>query len=1218
MRIKWRTSGVAGAMALLLSASLVPVATATEVPVETAAAEAAVETQAEVETVEQVAPVAEDEVAQPVATAAGAVNGYYDNVDQKLIKAISASSEELTGEGLVNGRIAATLDGKVDTFWHSRWSGVEDPAPHTLIYGTADGNPIPNVARISLSPRGKPHSGRFKDYEVLVRSDAACEAADGWTLLKEGSMDPLDKGDVNIDFEAQDISCVKVVAKSSWDGAEKEQAFASLAEFNLHQFFEGDRPLPEAQPLPPRTPQKPRPLPTGVKSSSEVLDPLALDARIADNDDKTPIALKVPGWNGEDRIVGARKSTTPKVADLETSGINYFVDCEAAESKSEGTQANPWTSIKAVNTHGDFEAGDQILFKRGTTCAGLLHPTGSGVEGNHITIDAYGEPSADLPLLEGRGITESPDNDIPLTLQSQTGHGIESAVVRLFNQEYWTIRNLEITNYSGDENDYNKRRRGVVVALEDFGRGNGFDISDLYIHDVLGRGEKDLGGSGGIQFEAYAGAKKIPTSFGGIEVHHNTIRHVNRSGINEGSDFRSRHSVGGSIQDNAFEVWAGMDVHDNIVSDIGGDAIVTQFASDTEVYNNSVWDSSNHHGGVSKSGNNAAVWAWDADNVKYFNNHVFDTVMPDGTWDGTAFDSDYGTTGTTFEYNITHDNQGGFMLFCGCGGLSTQTVLRYNLSINDGRGGENHAEGPRVFFVAGQTDAEVYNNSFLLYPGANIDKGSGGSSAVTYQNNVFLAQGAVRTGMNDGLAKTSPFRSNLYAGSSGAWPQPGINDNTVEVDLQPADGKGLAPIQVGKKFIAGKGVSIAKGSIADIANNEIPAFQRPDLGAFQVSEALDGLAIQNGGFEVDTEGWELTNGASVTDKSYRGGNHALALDSKDAAASQTFNAGANRTFRVVAAVQASAEGDLPTFSLSNPEGHTVTAQALEAKTTGYAAGEWVNVSAVMRTGWDGTTLSVDIAGPGLVDDVTVELVADYMVDGSFQSRSNSPWSNNGRAEEGVSGGLALAVGGGGTAENVETVVPELGREYTLSAWIKGTDVHVGAKQGYTYKEPAGDKKSQSVTASSDKFAQVSMDYTPTENRFSTFCYNPTEGQVLCDDFTLVDKWDGTVARIGTTVIPGVPINPAEPVTPEEPEIPLTPITPAKPVTPEESEIPLTPITPAKPVTPDADSDSDDEATTGSEDGELPKTGSTAVTVGLVALAALAAGGVFLAFRRKTA
>lgn len=62
--------------------------------------------------------------------------------------------------------------------------------------------------------------------------------------------------------------------------------------------------------------------------------------------------------------------------------------------------------------------------------------------------------------------------------------------MRLFNQEYWTIRNLEITNYSGDSNDYSKRRRGVVIALEDFGRGNGFDVSDLYIHDVLGLGEK--------------------------------------------------------------------------------------------------------------------------------------------------------------------------------------------------------------------------------------------------------------------------------------------------------------------------------------------------------------------------------------------------------------------------------------------------------------------------------------------------------------------------------------------------------------------------------------------------------------------------------------------------------------------------------------------------------------------------------------------------------
>lgn len=592
-----------------------------------------------------------------------------------------------------------------------------------------------------------------------------------------------------------------------------------------------------------------------------------------------------------------------------------------------------------------------------------------------------------------------------------------------------------------------------------------------------------MGGSGAIQFEAYAGPAKTPTSFGGIEVHHNTIRHVNRSGINEGSDFRSRHSVGGSINDNPFDVWAPMDVHDNIVSDVGGDAIVTQFASGTEVYNNSVWAASNFHGGKSPSGNNAAVWAWDADDVQYYNNHVFDTVMMPGTWDGTAFDSDYGTTGTTFEYNVTHDNEGGFMLFCGCGGLSTQTVLRYNMSINDGRGAEDHSSGVRVFFVAGQTDAEVYNNTFLVYPNAKIDAGSSGSSGVVYQNNVFLAQGNVRTDSNPGPMLTSPFRTNLYGGTAGNWPQANLNGNTVDAGLKANGGGGLGTVLVDGNLVASKGTPIVKEQSVDLANNDVPLYEKPDLGAFQTgagSIVAATTALVNGGFENNAAGWDLSEDASITSDERRGGQNALALETEEATASQSFPAGTNRTSRLVASVQADAEGNLPEVALTNPEGFSAIAAALDADAV-VEAGEWINVSATMRTAWDGTDLTVNVTGVGLVDDIAVDLVKDYMVDGSFQNRSNTPWKGGGRTEDdSISGGLGASIPASGTAENVETVVPDLDEAYTLSGWIKGEGLRLGAKLF------AGADSNAAVSTDSADFKQYSMDVTPTNNRFRAF------------------------------------------------------------------------------------------------------------------------------------
>lgn len=44
----------------------------------------------------------------------------------------TANSEELTGEGAVNGRAAAILDGSLSTFWHSKWDNGKDPLPFNI------------------------------------------------------------------------------------------------------------------------------------------------------------------------------------------------------------------------------------------------------------------------------------------------------------------------------------------------------------------------------------------------------------------------------------------------------------------------------------------------------------------------------------------------------------------------------------------------------------------------------------------------------------------------------------------------------------------------------------------------------------------------------------------------------------------------------------------------------------------------------------------------------------------------------------------------------------------------------------------------------------------------------------------------------------------------------------------------------------------------------
>jgi hypothetical protein len=113
----------------------------------------------------------------------------------------------------------------------------------------------------------------------------------------------------------------------------------------------------------------------------------------------------------------------PAPAQAAEQNRSFHVDCAAADG-GDGSQADPWNTLAPVNAR-TFRPGDSILLKRGSTCtAQQLHPKGSGTEGRPITIDAYG--SGAKPKLAGAGqVTD---------------------VVRLADQQYWEIRNLDISN----------------------------------------------------------------------------------------------------------------------------------------------------------------------------------------------------------------------------------------------------------------------------------------------------------------------------------------------------------------------------------------------------------------------------------------------------------------------------------------------------------------------------------------------------------------------------------------------------------------------------------------------------------------------------------------------------------------------------------------------------------------------------------------------------
>ena len=153
-------------------------------------------------------------------------------------------------------------------------------------------------------------------------------------------------------------------------------------------------------------------------------------------------------------------------------GTTYYVDANSGSDDNTGTQEDaPWKTLDKVNAT-TFAPGDRILLKAGSVWQGQLWPRGSGDAEKRINIDRYGEGGN--PIINGAGTVDD--------------------TVYLYNQEYWSINNLEITNLHPDNNDESKpreqrdqvKRLGVHVVAEDIGEVDYIHISGLNVHHVYG------------------------------------------------------------------------------------------------------------------------------------------------------------------------------------------------------------------------------------------------------------------------------------------------------------------------------------------------------------------------------------------------------------------------------------------------------------------------------------------------------------------------------------------------------------------------------------------------------------------------------------------------------------------------------------------------------------------------------------------------------------
>ncbi len=444
----------------------------------------------------------------------------------------------------------------------------------------------------------------------------------------------------------------------------------------------------------------------------------------------------------------------------------YYIDAQNGNDANAGTsQSQAWKTFK--NVEGlSLKAGEQVLLKAGCTWNSekLMIQNAKGTAEAPVVLGKYGE-GAD-PVINGNG---SPWLDDALPVADRDKEDV--AVVHVQNSEYITIQDLEVTNWENDAADLMGEARGdviydqsksmltgILVENHDAGEIKGIVVKDNYVHDVNGymsqnRSEGHKKGSGGIMVLVTGGTKE--SFYTGLQITGNKVEKVCHEAIYMESCWAARTLVGGQDSQQAGkEKWVGWpDVYvaHNYVNNVAGDGIVLINADGGIAEYNLVTSSASEEWNYSRNPAHAAIWMWDCNNVTMQYNEAAYTTS---TQDGMAFDCDYGNQNVMYQYNYSHDNKGGFWMACPGPFYTVNSVIRYNISVNDGL-----FNGSRIIRVGekGSIGHQFYNNT--IYWGSNgykvnaVEQGSWGtppSSGTDIYNNIFYGDTTQFTN-NDGI-----------------------------------------------------------------------------------------------------------------------------------------------------------------------------------------------------------------------------------------------------------------------------------------------------------------------------------------------------------------------------------------------------------------------------------------------------------------------------------
>lgn len=517
-----------------------------------------------------------------------------------------------------------------------------------------------------------------------------------------------------------------------------------------------------------------------------------------------------PNGNGTQLQIAQIDNVVLEVPDNEIVHVpaDYYLDADGGNDANTGASPEEAWATLSKASEGLFRSGDRIFLQSGDRFSGNLVFSGDlGSEETPILVTSYG-PGA-KPVIDAAGYL---------------------AGVHIIGGGHIEVSNLEITSDGGAPLDGSNegRRYGVYTQSTE-----GITLSNLDIHTIY-------------PFVASAHEGRNPTTYLGVGVSMEGSKDI----VMKDCDLENVgfHGLTMGNLDN-------IQILDNVFENIGGPAMVPNTVDDLIVRGNVV-DHSGAYTDPRMHGRGSGIWPIRCNRVLIEKNRF---MHARGRYDSCGVHIDIGNTDVIIQYNLTIDNEGGFVEILGD---NMNCAYRYNISINDGarKGGLNEnglpaGDGHVLLFAGtnfdppgrrGPFNSYVYNNTIFVkedqHASLSIEQYAEG---IVVANNLFYIEPDTEDGTPDwwanypaGIEDTVFWQNNLYQRGK-VFPE-----DWIFYEADPIYGN---PKLANPGGLTAEDYIPQAGSIVEGRSIEIPQIPGDSIGlreGFEVTEDFFGNPIQ--------------------------------------------------------------------------------------------------------------------------------------------------------------------------------------------------------------------------------------------------------------------------------------------------------------------------------------------------------------------------------------